>query len=172
MLISAMPLSVFADEVSNIIEENSKPIVKVESMYVFDRGADYEFRALPDDFGTFYFDISLSKNPEVDEEIVVFYRTVDDSAVAKWGDYEAVGTYGEAYVVLNKANKYKARVVVNSTILDISGIMMEKNVENNMDRLASRRFIFELTKVEGKAVIANDNQSCRNKLYCYYKDQV
>ena len=169
MLISAMPLSVFADEVSNIIEENSKPIVKVESMYVFDRGADYEFRALPDDFGTFYFDISLSKNPEVDEEIIVFYRTVDDSAVAKWGDYEAVGTYGEAYVTLNKANKYKARVVVNSTILDISGIMMEKNVENNMDRLASRRFIFELTKVEGKAVIANDNQSCRNKLYCYLR---
>ena len=169
MLISAMPISVFADEVSDIIEENSRPIVKVESMYFFDKGKDYEFRALPDDFGTFYFDISLNKAPDVDEEFVVFYRTVDDSAVAKWGDYEAVGAYGEAYVVLNKANKYKARVVVNSTILDISGIMMEKNVENNMDRLASRRFIFELTKVEGKAVIANDNQSCRNKLYCYLR---
>ena len=74
MLISAMPISVFADEVSDIIEENSRPIVKVERMYFFDKGKDYEFRALPDDFGTFYFDISLNKAPDVDEEILVFYR--------------------------------------------------------------------------------------------------
>ena len=168
MLMSAMPIAAFADGI-NSIEENSKPIVKVESLYTYDNGTDYEYRALPDDFGTFYFDISLDRAPVDEEEIVVFYRTVDDSAVAKWGDYEAVGTYGEAYVVLNKANKYKARVIVNSTILDVSGIMMEKNVEKNMDRLVSRKFIFELTKVEGNAIIANDVYSCRNKLYCYLK---
>ena len=141
MLISAMPISVFADEVSDIIEENSKPIVKVESMFFFDKGKDYEFRALPDDFGTFYFDISLNKAPDVDEEIVVFYRTVDDSAVAKWGDYDAVGAHGDAYVVLNKVNGYKARVNVNSIILDAATVqVIDEQIEP--DRIVSRRFIY------------------------------
>ena len=170
MLISAMPISVFAEEINSIIEENSKPIVKVESKYTYDNGIDYEYRALPDDFGTFYFDISLDKAPIDDEEILVFYRTVDDSAVAKWGDYESVGAYGEAYVILNKANGYKAQVIVNSTILDTATIQMQDNnsiVEQ--DRIISRRFIFELTKVEGKAIIVNGLSSCRNKLYCYLR---
>ena len=170
MLISAMPISVFAEEINSIIEENSKPIVKVESKYTYDNGIDYEYRALPDNFGTFYFDISLDKAPIDDEEIVVFYRTVDDSAVAKWGDYESVGAYGEAYVILNKANGYKTQVIVNSTILDTATIQMQDNnsiVEQ--DRIISRRFIFELTKVEGKAIIVNGLASCRNKLYCYLR---
>lgn len=168
MLISAMPISVFADEVSDIIEENSRPIVKVESMYFFDKGKDYEFRALPDDFGTFYFDISLNKAPDVDEEIVVFYRTVDDSAVAKWGDYEAVGAHGDAYVVLNKANGYKARVNVNSIILDTATVqVIDEQIEP--DRIVSRRFIFELTKVDGNAVLRDGDKNNRNKFYCYLR---
>ena len=168
MLISAMPISVFADEVADFIEENSKPIVKVESMYFFDKGEDYEFRALPDDFGTFYFDISLNKAPDVDEEIVVFYRTVDDSAVAKWGDYEAVGAHGDAYVILNKINGYKARVNVNSIILDAATVqVIDEQIEP--DRIVSRRFIFELTKVEGNAVLRDGDKNNRNKFYCYLR---
>ena len=165
MLISAMPISVFAEEFNSSADT---PIVKIESLYSYSNGVEYEYRALPDEYGIFYFDISLDRDPLDDAEIVVFYRTIDDSAVAKWGDYESVGAYGEAYVILNKANGYKARVIVNSTILDTATVQVSDN-NVNPNRIISRRFIFELTKVEGKAIIVNGLSACRNKIYCYLK---
>ena len=172
MLISAMPISVIAEEINNIIEDNSKPIVKVESVYVFDNGTEAEFRALPDNDGTFYLDISLSRVPDTDEIIDVYYRTIDDSAVAKWGDYEGVGMYEDVYVTLSRANNYKARVIIKSTLMDHAAINSGNAAsvaEIDNDRIASRRFIFDIFRVEGNADIRENDKEYRNRIYCYLK---
>ena len=169
MIISSMPISVFADEVAKVIEENSTPIVRLESMYVYDKEKnDEEFRALPSNDGTFYIDISLNRTPDTDEDILVFYRTVDDSAVAQWGDYEEVGAYEDAYVILSKANKYKARVIIKSQILDW-GAINSGNSSHDSERLATRRFLFEIRYVEGNAVVKEGDKQNRNKFYCYLR---
>jgi hypothetical protein len=119
MLVGTLPLSVFAEKVSSAVEgladnDDSLPVVIVESLYSYHH---YEtlpedfYRALPDENGVFYFDITLEdmeKAPTNGEEILVYYRTVDDTAVSVWGDYESVGIHGDTYVTLNQANGYKA----------------------------------------------------------------
>ena len=122
MLISAMPLSVFAADGTST---TAKPIVSVSSLYTHTEGG-IQFRALPDNEGVFYFDVKLNPKPQNNEEIIVYYRTVDDSAVSKWGDYVSVGALDEASVILNKANGYTARVVVQSTVLDY-GFISDNN---------------------------------------------
>ena len=105
MLIGALPLAVIA-----AASTDQTPVVIVSSLYSYQESDPNEFRALPDLDGRFYLDISLSKVPTDGSDVVVYYRTVDDSAVAKWGDYESVGV--GASVILNRANGYKARVTV------------------------------------------------------------
>ena len=178
MFICACPLSVIAAEISRALDD-SLPAAIVESKYSYSHSDDLPeqyFRALPDDEGVFYLDITLDKTPEVDEEISVYYRTVDDTAVAKWGDYESVGALEEAYVTLNKANGYKARVIVRSTILDYASLGNDGVGEITPDNLVSRRFLFELVRVEGNAVLHEPESDSgtikdRNKsrLYCYLK---
>ena len=186
MLISTLPLSVFADELEAFAGSNGSaarntglPVVSVESLRSFSQGdhlPEHFFRALPEDDGTFYLDIVLDKAPEADEDIVVYYRTIDDSAVAKWGDYESVGVHEEAYVTLNKSNGYRARVTVKSTVLDYATKGADFNWKVTDQHIISRRFIFELIRVEGNAVLhtsASDSGTIkdRNKsrLYCYLK---
>ena len=174
ILVLSLPISVFAAEIA-AANEDPKPIIKVESKYKYDSTNINEFRALPDSYGTFYFDISVDmKNgpaPAAGEEILVYYRTVDDSAVAKWGDYEAVGVYAETYVSLNSANGYTARVTVNSTVLDFGSVYGTTDDEI-AGRLITRRFIFGLTRVEGKADLAADVEGYtagKSELYCYLR---
>ena len=165
LLMGTLPLSVFADTISDAAQQNTKPNVTVTSLYSYSETSPNEFRALPDKEGNFYLDIALDKVPENDEDIVVYYRTVDDSAVSAWGDYESVGTKEDAYVTLTKANGYKARVVVKSIILDDAFITSDETGAQNENKIISRRFLFELTRVEGNA----DLDAAKSELYCYLR---
>ena len=167
------PLSVL----SVVAETNAPPVVSVKSLYynAGNQNPSYgnlyeEYRALPNDEGTFYFDIVLDKAPNADEEFLVYYRTVDDTAVASWGDYEGVGMYEEAYVKLNKDNGYQARVTINSLVLE------HTFAYENTDKPLSRRFLFELTRVEGNAVLDIDDPNDKNdrdesEFYCYLRGE-
>ena len=172
MLFGTLPLSVLASAVDAAADGDDLPEVRLQSLYTYSENyygvaISHEYRALPDSEGYFYFDISLSKAPEVDSEFIVHYRTVDDSAIAKWGDYESVGNLEDAYVTLNKSNGYKARVIVESNVLDEAFYTsVDYHINNTVqakDKLISRRFIFELTSVEGDATL--NSQS----LYCYLR---
>ena len=165
ILMGALPLSVLAAEVRDAVSQNTKPNVTVTSLYSYSETSPNEFRALPDKEGNFYLDIALDKVPDNDEDIVVYYRTVDDSAVSLWGDYESVGTKEEAYVTLTKANGYKARVVVKSIILGDAFITSDESGVQNENKIVSRRFLFELTRVEGNA----DLDAAKSELYCYLR---
>ena len=165
LLMGTLPLSVFADAISDATQQNAKPSVIVTSLYSYSETSPNEFRALPDKEGNFYLDIALDKVPNDDEDIVVYYRTVDDSAVSLWGDYESVGTKEEAYVTLTKTNGYKARVVVKSIILDDAFITSDESGTPNENKIISRRFLFELTRVEGNA----DLDASKSELYCYLR---
>ena len=192
MLLGALPVAVLAEEIGSAVEgfsdhDDSLPVVIVESLYSYHH---YEvlpedfYRALPNENGVFYFDITLedmNKAPTNGEEILVYYRTVDDTAVSVWGDYEGVGVHGDACVKLNRANGYKARVTVNSTVLPVTSVGNDWVMENpKSDALVSPRFIFELIDVVGNAklyepdpntysgTIADRNKS---RLYCYLKGE-
>ena len=154
MLFATLPISVFAAEIADAVEENAAPVVSVSSLYSYKESDPNEFRALPDNEGVFYLDISLSKAPVGNSNVVVYYRTVDDSAVAIWGDYES--TELDSFVTLTKANDYKARVTVESKILDNGFYTDGENGEPNKDKIISRRFLFELTSVEGDADLSED----------------
>jgi hypothetical protein len=163
MLIGTLPLSVFATEIAAVIEENAPPVVSVSSLYSYRESDPNELRALPDTEGVFFLDISLSKVPTDGSDVEVYYRTVDDSAVAKWGDYESVGV--GASVILNRANGYKASVTVESKILGDGFYTSDDKGEPNRNKLVTRRFLFELTSVEGAARLNED----QNKLYCHLR---
>ena len=160
MLIATLPLSVLASDIAEATTgDNDPPVVSVSSK----EDIANSFGALPDNDGVFYLDISLDKAPKNKGEVIVYYRTVDDSAVAEWGDYESVGI--DASVTLNQANKYTARVVIKSKILDNGFYTDDENGEPNKDRIISRRFLFELTSVEGDAELSED----KSELYCYLR---
>ena len=183
MLMSSLPLSVLAESVGNwfgVKASGSTPYAIVTSKYYYygnDALPEEFYRVLPDDEGVFYLDITLSEAPATDEEIKVYYRTVDETAVAIWGDYESVGAGEEAYVTLNKANGYKSRVIINSKILDYASRGDDGGTQViNDDALLSRRFIFELTRVEGNAQIHKATGTSGiikdrsySKVYCYLK---
>ena len=198
-LFAAFPLSVFAEEISSTVNGSTtnnppdKPIVIVESLYSYNHHEHYEtlpedfYRALPDENGVFYFNITLdegSKTPENGEEILVYYRTVDDTAVSKWGDYESVGVHGDAYVTLNEENDYSAIVIVKSTVLDVASVGNDWPLEDaKSDALVSRRFIFELIGVEGEnadvyepstdttSQVRTIEHRDKSKLYCYLRGE-
>lgn len=166
MLFATLPISVLAAEVNAVIEEDTTPVVSVTSLYSYQESDPKETRALPDNEGVFYLDISLNKAPSGNSEVVVYYRTVDDSAVAIWGDYESVGI--DASVTLNKANNYKARVIIESQILDDAFYTDDETGSKNKDKIISRRFLFELTSVEGDAELSRD----QSELYCYLRSSL
>jgi len=182
MLFGTLPLSVFADAIGSAAQDHSLPVVTVESLHSYHH---YEtlpedfYRALPDENGVFYFDIALDKAPASGEEILVYYRTVNDTAVSAWGDYESVGVYGDAYVTLNRANGYKARVTVNSTVLPATSLGNDWVwEETKSDALVSRRFIFELIDVVGNAKLYEPDPETysgtiadrdKSRLYCYLR---
>lgn len=175
MLICSLPLSVFASEIRERAASSSSPVISITSLYSYDDGRPDEFRALPDNDGNFYLDIALNKAPTANETILVYYRTVDDSAVAEWGDYESVGTLGEAYVTLSQSNGYKARVIIKSKILE-DGFVISDAKTNTVteNRIVTRRFRFELTRVEGNALLPSEasggaKDTAENGFYCYLK---
>lgn len=189
MLFGMMPLTVLAGGVAAIsdaisVAADQTPTVSVSSLYYYvdeDYSLQYRYRALPDSNGTFYFDIALDKAPEVDEDIVVYYRTVDHTAVSKWGDYEAVGTNGDTYVILNKANGYKARVTVKSVVLDDAflgpGLYNPDSFDESAvskDEIFSRCFYFDLIRVEGNAKLfepASSDEVDMSILTCYLRGE-
>lgn len=179
MLVGALPMSVLAAEVKESADDPI-PVVSVASLYSYSSNQyAAEFRALPDKDGVFYLDIALDKAPKDDEVITVYYRTVDDSAVSKWGDYESVGVYEESFVTLTKSNNYTQRVTVRSTVIDYGFAARDDGNQKVEDKLVTRRFIFELTRVEGNAKLhtpSSSNFVNKSKLYCYlrannYNDQ-
>lgn len=179
ILMTALPISVLANGVEALGElfaDKSLPVVSVTSLYFYDDGNPSEFRALPDSDGVFYFDIALDKAPENDEPVRVYYRTQDNTAVAEWGEYESVGATEEAFVTLNKQNKYKARVTIQSTVLE-SGFLLTDNYTNPVEnRIFTRRFHFELTRVEGNAVLHDADPKVKNdrdqsEFFCYLRAQ-
>ena len=163
MLLTTLPLSVFASEVAKAVEEASPPKVSVSSLYTYKETDPNELRALPDNEGMFYLDVTLNKAPSDNSDVVVYYRTVDDSAVAKWGDYESAEV--DAFVTLTKANGYKARVAIESKILNIGFYTDDASGKSNTDKLISRRFLFELISVTDNATLSESNSS----LYCYLR---
>jgi len=172
MVICSLPLSVIAAETAPAQETNTKPIVTVSSLYYYEELSPAQFRALPDNQGNFHLDIALDKAPTDGGEVVVYYRTVDDSAVAAWGDYESVGTVEEAYVTLNRSNGYKARVTVRSTVIEHGFVSADMSLNRNDNKLVTRRFLFDLTRVEGDAELykptsAGDRD--QSELYCYLR---
>ena len=174
MIVCSLPLSVFASEIAGLVEEAGMPYVTVSTLYYYDEGTSTDYRALPDMQGYFNLYISLNKAPETDEDIVVYYRTVDESAVAAWGDYESVGTIEEAFVTLNKANSYKAKVTVESKVIDYGFYTNDSSGKRQNDKIVTRRFLFELTRVEGNAELHTPNNGERNQssLYCYLRANV
>ena len=165
LLMGTLPLSVLAAEVRDAVSQNTKPSVTVTSLYSYSETSPNEFRALPDKEGNFYLDIALDKAPTNNENIVVYYRTVDDSAVSAWGDYESVGTAEEAYVTLTKANGYKARVTIESIVLDDGFVTNGEDGKIAENKIISRRFLFEVTRVEGEAEL----DAAKSELYCYLR---
>jgi hypothetical protein len=166
MIFAALPTSVFAEEIAKVAEEDASPVVSISSLYSYNESDTKEFRALPDLDGNFYLDIALNKAPNDESDVVVYYRTVDDSAVVKWGDYESVGM--GAFVTLSKSNGYKARVTVESSILDAGFYTDDENGDKNEDKLITRRFLFELTSVEGDAELSKE----QSRLYCYLRSNL
>ena len=168
MLIPTLPLSVFASMLADVSDTNTGtvvlPKVIVTSKDFYSEGnKTEEYRALPDADGRFYFDIKLDgEYPSDGSDIVVYYRTVDDSAVAKWGDYESVEE--GAFVTLSPSNLYTARVSVASKVLDY-GFVTDVNGTVNNDKLVTRRFIFEVLRAEGKV----DKSGSTSKFYCYLR---
>lgn len=175
MIIGSMPLSIL--EAFGAAAKEALPTVSVSSQNYYEHpsGIPEEFRVLSDDSGNFLLEISLDKKPKSDENIKVYYRTVDDSAVAAWGDYEGVGTNEEAYVTLNKSNDYKASVVIKSTIVREGFVVIDPETkEPDQKRIITRKFLFELTRVEGNAVLYkadpdDKNDRDKSKCYCYLK---
>lgn len=170
ILFGILPLSVFAEQDTPPATlgtvADTIPKVSVSSLYYYqDPYNSRDYRALPDDSGLFCFDISLSSTPDTAEEIRVYYRTVNDSAVAEWGDYEEVGVQGDTYVTLNEANRYTARVTVQSIILDdaFRGPLVGGATSITNDMILSRKFSFELIKVVGNAVL-DTSEGGRNKI--------
>ena len=129
----------------------SKPKANVSSLY-YELRDNGNYWVLPDDSGKFYFDIYLDKAPESGEDVVVYYRTMDESAVSEWGDYESVGTQGDKYVTLARSNDYRARVTVKSSIIG-------DGFSNSADYIVSRSFYFDLIRVEGDAAVINPNKT-------------
>ena len=175
MIVSSMPLSILTAFAA--AAKAKLPVVTVSSPYYYEHpdGIPDEYRVLSDDSGNFLLEISLDKKPEKDEEIEVFYRTVDDTAVSAWGDYESVGGTEEVSVKLNKSNGYKARVTIKASIID-EGIRIVdyETGEPNQKRIITRKFLFDLTRVEGNAVLyepdPNDAKDIdRSQCYCYLK---
>ena len=167
LIILSLPLSAFANEIANVIDENAPPVVSVSSLHYYEETSyrityPNEFRALPDEEGYFYLDISLDKAPNDNSNVVVYYRTVDDSAVAQWGDYEDVGH--DAFVTLSASNGYKARVIIKSKILDEAFYTTDRDGNENKDKIISRRFLFELTDVDGDATLDSESS-----IYCYLR---
>ena len=187
MLIGATPIGAFASEVQSLgsgaksgtdTGGASKPKVSVTSLYSYQGQTNDSlgYRALPDDAGSFYFNIKLDKQPANGEDVVVYYRTIDDTAVAKWGDYESVGVNGDAYVTLTKSSGYSATVVVKSVLLEHSykGPTTASEIGSDAEQMIfSRRFMFELIDaVGGNAEIDKSVDSAgnkRNRLNCYLR---
>ena len=185
MLMCSLPFSVLADGVQGLVDgiaaladDGSLPVVSVSSERFYAKENTSDYRAVPDDSGTFYLTISLNKAPTTDEEIVVYYRTVDYTAIAKWGDYESVGTNGEAYVTLKKSNGYKARISINSIILDYG--YMGPTAKNDASDVTSnmlwgRKFYFELTRVVGNAELhqpSGDKERNGSYMECYLRADI
>ena len=170
MLISAMPIAVLAANDSSgtqIADQNdTRPAVKIKSADCYDDGRYDEFRALPEEDGTFYIDIYLEEGqtPADNGNVIVYYRTVDDSAVAEWGDYDGSAAMGDSFVVLNKDNGYSARVIIKSIILE-EGLYTNDNKGNpNQKKIVTRRFLFELIDVTDNAKFDS-----RREMYCYLR---
>ena len=180
MLLISMPWAVFASEIEEIAKDirgsgadPTTPVVRVSSLYSYNGNNSLEFRALADMEGNFFLDISLDHAPTEDSDIVVYYRTVDDSAVAKWGDYESVGALEETFVTLNKSNGYQARVMVRSSVIDYGFAARDDSNRKQADKLVTRRFLFELTRVVGNAELHKSSEaSDRNRLYCYLRANI
>ena len=164
-------MSVFAQAIVEVIEENALPYPTISPLYSYDEDNASEYRALPNKEGLFTLYISLNKAPATDEDIVVYYRTQDNSAVSAWGDYQSVGVLEEASVTLNKANSYKAMVTVQSTIMDFGFVTADQKGNQNDDKLITRRFLFELTRVEGNAELhaPKSGQRDQGEVYCYLR---
>ena len=174
MLVSCLPLSVLATGADSLAEAlrslSGSPVVNVSSLYFTEATWLSEYRAIPDENGVFYFDISLSRAPSTDGDILVYYRTVDDSAVSEWGDYEGIGMVEEAYVTLNKHNGYKARVTVNSTVIGDGFVAPTADGGGpDKNRTMTRRFIFELTRVDDgtEPRKLTEEEKAKTRLYCY-----
>lgn len=170
MLLGIMPIAVFAEA----LEGESSPVVKVESMYQYDSSKDESYNmngwAKPDAANVFYFKISIENTDKLEkgDEINVYYKTVDHSAVAEWGDYDAVGTNGDTYVTLKESNKYSQVVTVESRPSDYRVKLVED--EFTMDtyedhtqrakttpRYIGRIFFFDIYEVEGNASLPDSN---------------
>ncbi|MBO7302638.1 MAG: hypothetical protein J6U68_00450, partial [Clostridia bacterium] len=168
MIFVTLPLSVFAEEGDEASGKNPPPVVSVSSRNPYPESDSGELGALPNKDGKFYFNIFLENVPtNYTEEVVVYYRTVDDSAVAKWGDYESVGF--DASVTLTKDNDYTATVSVTSTVIDSGFYTDGKDGKPNEEKIISRRFIFELTSVAEDKFELSENNS---KIYCYLRADV
>ena len=102
MLACSLPISALASGITDVVNELTSPYATVAPEYFYEESNPDEYRALPNMQGVFNLTISLNKAPTNNKDVVVYYRTIDDSAVAKWGDYDSVGTREEAFVILNK----------------------------------------------------------------------
>lgn len=176
MLFSVLPISVFAAEseggdTGGDTNNGSGYTVEVESLYQYGNGKDNTYRmegwAKPDTANVFYFRIFIDGVPEDTDigEVTAYYRTVDESAVAAWGDYEGVTAEDEKFVMLTKDNGYSQTVAVQSTPSDYRVSLVEPKTQMdgyNYDRAKTtpryigRIFYFELYDVKGDAKLSEE----------------
>ena len=157
MLLLTIPFSALKVEAAEPI-----PHVRINSQFFSDNTAGY--RVYPDFDGNFILTLSVDYADNIDEDIVVYYRTEDDTAVAEWGDYEPVGVYEDAKVTLTKANGYKAVIKISSKLLDYALQINHKSFQSAT--YGSRRFIFKILKIEGANAEA---YAFSRKFYCYLR---
>lgn len=182
IIVASLPLYAFAtgsgtgassNTSGSAQDDSSKPLLRVTSLYGY-RNMEHteDFRAQPDFDGVFKFYIYLDGVPEDGGDVIAYYRTIDDTAVAEWGDYESVGSLEDAYVTLSQSNGYKVCVTVKSSILK-NGFLTPNMAGEFVKSTSyfSRRFIFEVYKTEGADVniVDFDTQqvSDRCNFYCH-----
>ena len=152
MLLGSVPitlLSAFAQEVSEAIDPSPKISITPITVRDLSGGA-----AMPDASGDAYF--LVEADTELEEDVTVYYKTSDLSAVAESGDYEAAS----GFVILTPQTP-QAQIVVKTfrTEYAVLSYIFRSLYYWEPVSYESRRFEVVLTGVEGSDAVLDTEKS-------------